>query len=83
MNHPTLDVHTLEFVAMFLAAREAAEIIMRDMCRMRGEPDFAQMHADRAQAFREASTAAKNLKNLGDAAAFMACVAEAMEGDAP
>lgn len=38
-----------------LIARHTAEIIMRDDRRRQGEHDIAEMHGDRAFAFKEAS----------------------------
>lgn len=53
----TLHQPTLDFVADNMDARVQAELIMRDNARRLGKHDVAEMHSDRAQAFREAATA--------------------------
>ena len=47
-----------------MRARETAELVMRDLARLNGDNDTAQLHSDRAQAFREAYGAFPNLESL-------------------
>jgi len=52
-----LDQPTLDFVADNMMARVQMELIMRDNARRAAETDVADMHGDRAQAFKEAADA--------------------------